>query len=129
MDGTILNTFFTLIAAVAVMGVFFFFVKRYASSIRNSNSQIELNVLSKLSLQPKNHLFVVKAGSRILLLGVADKGITPIADLTGKIESNAQTTTENNPTSTVVKTGKTAVPSDDLSFKAFIKTVLSRQSN
>jgi hypothetical protein len=62
------------------------------------------------------------------LLGVADKGITPIADLTGKIESNAQTTTENKPSSTV-KAGKNTIPSDDLSFKAFIKTVLSKQSN
>ncbi len=128
MDGTILNTFFTLIAAVAIMGVFFFFVKRYASKIRHSSSQIELNVLSKISLQPKSHLFVVKAGSRILLLGVADKGIAPIADLTGKIDADPPSPTPAKTVSTE-KAGNNAVPNDDLSFKAFIKTVLSRQSN
>jgi len=126
MDGTILNTFFTLIAAVAVMGVFLYLVRRYASKIKHSGAEIELNVLSKISLQPKNHLYVVKAGSRVLLLGVAEKSITPIADLTGKIESTQSTKATS---SLKINPDRKEISNEDLSFKTFIKSVLNKQIN
>ncbi|MBE2188147.1 MAG: FliO/MopB family protein [Desulfobulbaceae bacterium] len=129
MDGSILNTFITLIVAVAILGVLLLFVKRYASKFKSNLSPIDLKVLSKVSLQPKNHLFVVQAGTRVLLLGVTDKSITPIADLTGKIDKNTEASAVNQIKKQVRDSRNQTEPDDDLSFKAFIRNVLKKQSN
>lgn len=127
MDGSIIKAFLTLIGSVAVLGLLLYLVKKAGLKVKKNNGGYSLEILSKLTLQPKSHIFIIKAESKILMVGVSEKTINLISDLTEsydkkpkqlsipKIEKN-MTNSKNQKINDV----------DDLSFKAFLKSTLFR---
>ena len=65
-EGSIIETFITLSAAVALLGIILLVVKKYGNKMNSGNSQIDLKVLAKLPLPPKNNIYLVKAGNKTL---------------------------------------------------------------
>lgn len=81
MDDAILKAFLSLSACVAVIWAIFFALKKYSRKSGLAAGQ-NLQIISKITVQPKNHLFMIKAEDRTLLIGVSEKNINLIADLT-----------------------------------------------
>ncbi len=91
MDASIVSTFLTLSAVVSLFGLVLFFLKRYLKNNPRSGRGGFLQVLGRASLQPKTHIFLVRAGSRTLLVGVSDGSISTLADLTDDYGGGSQT--------------------------------------
>ncbi len=82
MDDTMIKAFFTLGISVAVIALILFFVKKMVIKKNLSSSGIELKVISRITLQPKTHLYIVKADEKTLLIGANDHAINLVSDLT-----------------------------------------------
>ena len=128
MDTNILQTFIVLIAAVGIIVTIMMLVKKISMKRLENRATVNLNVISKITLQPKNHLFVVKAANKLLVLGVTDNAINILTELEPDFE---QTIADNpNVTDTILKEvlnsgtkRKLSVPvNNDLSFASFIKS-------
>jgi flagellar biosynthetic protein FliO len=134
-DSALYKTFFTLLIAVGGLGGILFLLKRFATRGRSNDSSVDLKVISKLTLQPKNSIFVVKAGERTLLLGASDRNISTLADLTdgksGKTSDEDHDIALNkhlNPSQLQALARKQPKPkSEDLSFATFLKSTLGKQ--
>ena len=134
-DSNILNAFLSLSFLVLLLGGILFALKYLAKKRNKSTSDTQLEVISRVSLQPKTHMYIVKVGNKKLLIGATDNSISTLADLSEKkqiskseeasLDKNLQTMLKRNS----VKTDKvqpTAQPSQSLSFKSFLKSTLSK---
>ncbi len=130
-DGNILRAFATLGLIVSLFGVLLWMIKKYTGKTRKNASGIEMEILSKISLQPKNQLFVVKAGTKTLLLGVSEKSITSLADLSENLPpkenfDNVLKQTQQNKLPIGNKVD--AITENDLSFRKFLMSTLSKSN-
>jgi flagellar biogenesis protein FliO len=130
MDSNILQTFIVLIAAVGVIVTIMMLVKKISMKRIENRATINLNVISKITLQPKNHLFVVKAANKLLVLGVTDNAINILTELESDLEQTISDKSNSNATDIILKQvfnsnmkNKPSVSvNNDLSFKNFIKS-------
>ncbi|MDR0927910.1 MAG: flagellar biosynthetic protein FliO [Ignavibacteria bacterium] len=81
MDANILQSFGVLILAVGVIAGVMVLIKKITAQRLEAKTTINLNVISKITLQPKNHLFVVKVAEKLLVLGVTDNNINILTEL------------------------------------------------
>jgi flagellar biogenesis protein FliO len=131
-DNSILKAFFSLILLVGVLGLLLFILKKFTIKTRkNRLNQLELNIISHLTLLPKVHLFVVKAASKTLLLGVSDKNINALSELSDEGNYHLDTTQKAfNALSTDVSLSKQGLgkskPDDSLSFRSFLRSTLKK---
>lgn len=135
---SMLNAFATLALSVAAIGGIMFLLKKFTKRVRTkSNDGIELKIISKTSLQPKNHLFVVKAADKTLLLGVSEKNISLISDLTPETLPRQLTPTDQSLIPFTKKAFKQAVSAKkplqttenqnpELSFRSFLLSSLRK---
>ncbi len=123
-ESSMTEAFVTLVVSVLIIGVLLYLVRKYANNIKSSSNQVEINVISKISLMPKHHLFVIKAGSKKLLVGVSEKGITPIADLTKALNDDK----EASKVKEALKIRKGDFNEESLSFSSFIKSAFNRKA-
>ena len=133
MDSNIIQTFIVLITAVGVIAVIMMLVKKISMKRLGSRSTVNLNVITKITLQPKNHLFVVKAANKLLVLGVTDNSINILTELDPDLEQTISDKSNPNATDVILKkvfnsgikssaATSTSITNDDLSFKNFIKS-------
>lgn len=110
--------------AVVVLAAIFFMLKKFAAKRNENKASINLNVISKISLQPKNHLFVVKVGDKILVLGVSENNINILTELEPNFADNMQNKSQETIKNEVIsKLAATNMPQTaDLSFLNFIKS-------
>ncbi len=123
MDGTMLKSFLILFASVAVVIGVLFVLKRISKRFtQGGENSVNLKVLSKLSLAPKNHIYVVEADGKKLLLGVSEKSINTLAELSSpaqKASSFAQHQKINQKPS---NSNENSSSNKDLSFFSFLKS-------
>ena len=128
-EDPIMNTFFSLIVLVAVLGGVLIAVKRIVLKQRNTKHNAEgIEVLSKIPLQPKTNLFVVKVGGKKLLIGANDNSINTLADLTNssiakRQEQNKKIITGQKQQTTV---SKPQIDPENLSFKTFLNQTFKK---
>ena len=129
-EGSIIETFITLSAAVALLGIILLVVKKYGNKMNSGNSQIDLKVLAKLPLPPKNNIYLVKAGNKTLLIGANDKSITTLAEL-DENQLDDSNLLKNASLSKKFKTDNISNENigNPLSFSAFLKNTISKKSN
>ncbi len=120
MDATILKAFVILSLCVGGMGLLFYYLKKYGTKMRDNNSQVELKVLGKVSLQAKSHLFIIQAEGKKLLIGVTDNNINSISDLTDTNSAKIDLKELNNINNNTIQNK----PIGDLSFSSFLKSVV-----
>ena len=130
-DGTILKAFMTLILLVACFGAFFFVLKKFISKNKKFTNTVNIRILSRMPIQPKSFLYVVEAGDKNLLIGVNDHSISCLSDLSTETLPKESAMLKNGNSNLPHNLNKLApVKSSDksLSFGAFIRSTLSRQS-
>jgi flagellar biogenesis protein FliO len=125
MDGSIIKAFLTLAGSVGVLGFLLYLVKKAGLKAKKNNGAYNLEILSKLTLQPKSHIFIIKAESKILMVGVSEKSINLISDLTETNEINTKLLpTPKHEKIIASSKNKKINDVDDLSFKAFLRSTL-----
>ncbi len=132
-DETLIKSFLILIVCVAGIGGLFYALKKYSRKAMASSDTIGMEVLSRLSLMPKNQLFVVKAGKKTLLIGVSEKNISTLADLTDEDIQNFPSNTSLRKANKTIANNKVpsglanmASESDSLTFSSFLKSTFSK---
>jgi len=130
IDPNILNAFLTLMGSVTILGIILFLMKKYTLKFKNKSIENNIEVISKLNLSPKNSLWTVKFQNKVLLLGVSEKSINLISEVSNsylaedksdvKLKSKIQPIVQSNkPTSNT---------NDDLSFKEFLKSAVFKNN-
>jgi flagellar biosynthetic protein FliO len=140
LDNSILSAFISLALIVAALGFFLFLLKKYIKKHRKNSNQINLDIISRVSLSPKNHLFVVKVEGKTLLIGATDQNMNTLAELgddsnrdileiSSKSDNSIQT--KFKPTKKLQNSNKLAElhGDDSLSFSSFLKQTFGKQSN
>ena len=136
-DASLINSSLIMLLVAGVLALLLFFIKRSANNrIRNGNG-VQMQVVSKLTLQPKVNLYVVKTGGRMIMLGVSDKNVSLLGDLVPSrdkaVELSAlqQETLGINQSGQIVKTKPTEqkANSESLSFASFLMSIFKRHSN
>lgn len=129
MDDAMIKAFVTLVAGVGALGAILYFVKKYSGKFRNDPENIGLEVISKVSLQPKSHLFVVKAKGKTLLLGATEHNVSILSELEGDADLNGQMQRVKNKLAHSKQLSRENSISknddDSLSFTSFIKSAFS----
>ncbi len=86
MDESIIQAFLTLGIIVLFFVGILFFLKRLVKNRNNKSGNYGIEIVSKASIMPKSHIFVIKAEEKTLLIGATDHNISLIADLSAKEE-------------------------------------------
>jgi flagellar biogenesis protein FliO len=82
IDGAILQTFGTLLVLTVLLGGGLLLIKKFSKNSKAKSNGIDIQIISKIGLQPKTNLIVVKAGLKTLLIGTTDHNVSILADLT-----------------------------------------------
>jgi len=134
-DEPLLKSFLSLISLVGVLGIALFLLKRYTKKAKSKYNGIELNIISKTSVQAKSQLCIVQAGSKTLLLGITDHNITTLSDLTEDKTRSSFVPAKQSAAS--VKAGtlanqpvanKSNNRGNPLSFRNFLSTIVKKQN-
>ena len=89
MEEPILQAFFSMGIVVVALLLILYFLKKYAKNRKINAGELGIEIVSKTSILPKSHLFVIKAENRTLLVGAGESGVSLIADLTDE-QANAK---------------------------------------
>lgn len=118
-DSEILKSFATLLLTVGGLAFLLYLFKRFNQKKNGGDKAEEMKVLSKISLQPKVNLYIVKVGARKLLVGASEKSVTLLGNLNSP---EAKTTVKETPDINLPNNMQpTDKPIDDkLSFKSFL---------
>lgn len=135
MEELLIKSFSTLILAALGLGLILFFLKKKLGKNIDKSSAINMKVVSRLNLAPKSSLQIIKIGEKNLLIGVTDKEINLISDLSEKPQIKPASQNAEQFHALVKNFAKTPQKKkikedfdDDLSFGAFIKSAFSRKS-
>ena len=130
MDANIIQSFIILFVAVLILAGFLFLIKKNANKRSQNKIGINMKVISKISLQAKHHIFVVKVAEKVLVIGVSENNMNILTELDPEfvksIESKSQEKIKNEVFSKI-NTSKNTEKNDaemDLSFLNFIKSSL-----
>lgn len=128
MDSNILNAFLTLMGSVAILGIILFMMKKLTLKFKKSSSINGIEVLSKLNLSPKNALWTIKIQNRILLLGVSEKSINLLAELSNSNLQNEKYELSNKKSTSTNINKNIDDLSSELSFKEFLKNAVFKSN-
>jgi len=119
------NTFASLLLLVGVLAGILFYVKKIALKYsKNKFNATGVEILSKMPLQTKTNLYIIKVNNKKLLIGVTENSIQTLADLTDENDLQQQITYKNRKEN-IAPTKKTNIE-DNLSFKAFLNQAFRR---
>jgi len=130
IDPNILNAFLTLMGSVAILGIILFLMKKYTLKFKNKSIENNIEVISKLNLSPKNSLWTVKFQNKVLLLGVSEKSINLISEVsnTYSVEDKTDLKLKSKIQPIVQSNKQTVNTNDDLSFKEFLKSAVFKNN-
>lgn len=80
MDEVLLRAILTLASVVGVCVLALYVVRKYFVQ-PNKKSLVAMEVVGKLSLTPRNTLYVVKIGTKHLLVGMTPQSLNTLAEL------------------------------------------------
>ncbi len=88
MNEPILQAFISLSVVVGLLIAVLLIIKKLIKNRGSKANSLDLQIISKVSIMPKSHLFVVKAENRTLLIGATDHNISLISDLSSDEHSS-----------------------------------------
>ncbi len=130
-DASLMKAFATLAGVVGFLGLILFVLKKVIKKNKKIENQIDLQIISKISLQPKSHIYLIKAGEQTLLVGATDHNINTLADLSPNERPIPSFTSETKRPSRI-QTPQAELTQDlenSLSFGSFIKSAFKRSVN
>lgn len=130
IDPNILNAFLTLMGSVAVLGILLYAMKKLTLKFKSKTHANELEIVSKLNLSPKNSLWTIKFQNKLLLIGVSEKNINLISEITNSNLSEKPSSTEIKSNNQAITSNKKKINNlnDDLSFKEFLKSAVFKNN-
>ncbi|MCX7736932.1 MAG: flagellar biosynthetic protein FliO [Candidatus Kapabacteria bacterium] len=129
MDNSLITSFLTLFAMAGGLIAVMLIVKRLILKNKSINSNLELKILSRLPLRQKSSLYVVKVGTRTILIGASDQNIRAIADITTEFNKNSSSDSVSKNPQSITRQTDLVKSESDLSFSNFIKSAFKRQRN
>jgi len=127
LNDPILNTFFSLLLIVAVLAGILFYVKKLALKYsKNKFNSTGVEILSKIPLQPKTNLFVVKVYNKKLLIGVSENSIQTLAEITDEGDIKPQLINKKLKSVKSKASTKELRLEDSLSFREFLNQTFRR---
>ncbi len=129
MDNSLISPFLTLFAMAGGLIALMLIVKKVILKNKSLNSNLELKILSRLPLRQKSSLYIVKVGTRTLLIGASDQNIRAIADVSAEINKNNNSDLLINKQQSIARQNEISKNENDLSFSNFIKSAFKRQRN
>ncbi|HPD33556.1 MAG TPA: flagellar biosynthetic protein FliO [Candidatus Kapabacteria bacterium] len=132
MDQSILTSFLVLAAFIVILFLLSLYLKKLQKNKIKKIGNYEGKVIGRIPLTQKASLFIVKVGGQTFLIGLAEKNITLISELSPK----EQLTTElinnlkNNPQKSNSANIETVSPigNQSLSFSSFLKNAFSKNN-
>lgn len=124
MDGSILKSFAILFASVGIVFVVLMLLKRFSKRFTAQNNAVQMKILSKLALNAKSHLYVIEADGKTLLLGVTEKSISTLSELSDSQRVSSFNTARPKPKQKTnpEASDETISNQRDLSFVGFLKS-------
>jgi flagellar biogenesis protein FliO len=129
MDNSLISPFLTLFAMAGGLIALMLIVKKVILKNKSLNSNLELKILSRLPLRQKSSLYIVKVGTRTLLIGASDQNIRAIADVSAEFNKNNNSDLLINKQQSIARRNEISKNENDLSFSNFIKSAFKRQRN
>ncbi len=128
-ESALLKSFLSLVLLVAVLGIILLLIKRIAKKTKQKKQNSELSILSRMSLSPKAHLYIVQAENKKLLLGVTDHHVSLVHDYSKPNQIHDLINTDDSTAITKEMLKQNPVKTDDqsLSFGNFLKTAFRKQ--
>jgi len=123
LDINILNAFFTMMGSVVLLGILLFVIKKFFIKVQNLNNDNKIDILSRVNLNNKNSLFIIKIQNKHLLIGSTEKNVNLIAEL--DISENTQL---HKPKNKEINKDFNKVNNKDLTFKAFLNSAFSKNN-
>lgn len=124
MDGSILKSFAILFASVGIVFVVLMLLKRFSKRFTAQNNAVQMKILSKMALNAKSHLYVIEADGKTLLLGVTEKSISTLSELSDSQRVSSFNTARPKPKQKAnpEASDETISNQRDLSFVGFLKS-------
>lgn len=129
MDNSLISPFLTLFAMAGGLIALMLIVKKVILKNKSLNSNLELKILSRLPLRQKSSLYIVKVGTRTLLIGASDQNIRAIADVSAEFNKKNKSDLLINKQQSIASQNEISKNENDLSFSNFIKSAFKRQRN
>lgn len=129
IDNSLISPFLTLFAMAGGLIILMIIVKKLILKNKTLNTNLELKILSRLPLRQKTSLYLIKVGSRTLLIGASDQNIRAIADVSVEFNKNQNSDLLNNKSPNLERRNEVSETENDLSFSNFIKSAFKRQRN
>lgn len=123
LDNNILNAFLTMMGSVVILGILLLVIKKFFIKVQNLNNDHKIDILSRVNLNNKNSLFIIKIQNKHLLIGSTEKNVNLITEL--DISENSQLHKLKNKE---LNKDYNKVNSKDLSFKAFLNSAFSKNN-
>ncbi len=132
MNQSILTSFLVLAIFVVILFLISIYLKKLQKNKIKKIGNYEGKVIGRIPLTQKASLFIVKVGEQTFLIGLAEKNITFISELSPK----EQPTTElinnlknnsNKPISENIDLIK-PIENQSLSFSSFLKTAFNKNN-
>lgn len=144
MSPEILQAFLTLSIIVLALGGLLLLVKKFVKKSRENKVGLDIQIVSKIALSPKNNLFVIKVEDKTLLIGATDHNISTLKDLSeeGDLNNSAVLNTGTQNRALLKPKQKEEYPPSiqrvnrslnqselekQLTFGAFLKSAFSKQ--
>lgn len=112
------EAFITLIFAVGAIAVIFFLLKKYSKKLSPKLASKDIEVISRSSLTPKSHLYIVEVEGQKLLLGVTENSVNLVKEISEKPKNNSESMNLDN---------LSISPNEDISFKSFLKKAVLKK--
>lgn len=128
-DNNLITSFLTLFGMSAGLIAVMLIVKRLILKNRMISNNLDLKILHRLPLRQKSSLYVVKVGTRTLLIGASDQNIRAIADVSAEFNKHNQSETLNDKPQSISRQNNSLKIENDLSFTNFIKSAFKKQRN
>lgn len=132
-DASILTSTLLMLLVVVFLSVILFVVKKMNLASKRGINSVTMQILSKLTIQPRVNVYIVKAGDKTLMLGVSDKSISTLADLTPEIYNNNDNSAQKKELPVSTKSIKLSEKDKDinldpasLSFSTFLGSMFKK---
>ncbi|OGU38092.1 MAG: flagellar biosynthetic protein FliO [Ignavibacteria bacterium GWB2_35_12] len=127
-ESALLKSFLSLVLLVAVLGIILLLIKRIVRKTKQKKQNSELSILTRMSLSPKAHLYIVQAENKKLLLGVTDHHVSLVHDYSKPNQLPDLINSDDSTAITKEMLKQKPIKTDDqsLSFGNFLKTAFKK---
>ena len=126
-DSPIVSAFANLTIIVGILVFILLLIKKFGKKLNGVENSNSVKIISKSSLSSKNHLYVIEIEDMKLLIGANDNSINLITDLKkSETNTNLESKSIANKNKKANNTVNSINPKNNLSFKSFIKSAISK---